>query len=164
MNIENILNELAAAPIEFEKILQRFSQSQLNWKPQSWEGIPSETFSAIEQICHLRDIEIDGYQIRFQRMVDENHPFLASVDGYELAEKRQYDRQNPERVMKEFNQARHKTIELLKSFAQTDFTRTGVFEGYGEVTLMSLVYFLRSHDLQHLSGMNWLLGKIGIEK
>ena len=160
---EFLLNELASAPNEFERISQRFPKDQLNWKPQSWEGIPSETFSALEQICHLRDIEIDGYQVRFRRIVSENYPTLGSIDGYELAEKRQYQRQNIDIVLNEFRRARNQTIEMIKDFSATDFQRKGVFEGYDEVTLLSLLYFLRSHDWQHLSGLSWLLGKLEAE-
>jgi hypothetical protein len=29
-------------------------------------------FSALEQACHLRDIEIDGYQVRLRRTCQES--------------------------------------------------------------------------------------------
>jgi hypothetical protein len=38
--------------------------------------------------------------------------------------------------------------------------RTAVFEGYGPLSLRSLVHYLCSHDQQHLAGLQWLLGKI----
>jgi hypothetical protein len=38
--------------------------------------------------------------------------------------------------------------------------RTAEFEGYGALTLRSLVHYLCSHDQQHLAGLQWLLGKI----
>jgi hypothetical protein len=41
-----------------------------------------------------------------------------------------------------------------------DLTRTGVFEGYGSLSLRSLIHYLCSHDQQHLAGLQWLLGKI----
>jgi hypothetical protein len=44
------------------------------WAPGSWAGVPSEALTAIEQICHVRDIEIDGYQHRLERTL------LESVD------------------------------------------------------------------------------------
>jgi hypothetical protein len=33
--------------------------------------VPSEPLTAIEQVCHVRDIEIDGYHRRFHRALDE---------------------------------------------------------------------------------------------
>jgi hypothetical protein len=49
---------------------------------------------------------------------------------------------------------------LLRSLDAASFERTAEFEGYGPVTLRGLVHFLCSHDQQHLSGLQWLLGKI----
>lgn len=43
-----------------------------HWRPRSWDGIPSERLSAIEQICHVRDIEVDGYHARFCRTLNED--------------------------------------------------------------------------------------------
>jgi hypothetical protein len=36
----------------------------VHWRPDSWEGMPSERLTAMEQICHVRDIEVDGYHVR----------------------------------------------------------------------------------------------------
>lgn len=38
--------------------------------------------------------------------------------------------------------------------------RTGEFAEYGRLTLRALVHYLRSHDQQHLAGIQWLAGKI----
>jgi hypothetical protein len=38
--------------------------------------------------------------------------------------------------------------------------RTAEFEGYGALSIRSLVHYLSSHDQQHLAGMQWPLGKI----
>jgi hypothetical protein len=59
-----------------------------------------------------------------------------------------------------FRQARASTIELLRSLTPAQFDRRAVFEGYGPVSLRSLVHYLCSHDQQHLAGLQWLLGKI----
>jgi hypothetical protein len=40
-----------------------------------------ERLSALEQACHLRDIEIDGYQVRLRRTCQETRPLLVSLDG-----------------------------------------------------------------------------------
>ncbi len=67
---------------EAEKLLSYFPLDKLNWKPKSWDGNIGENFSAIEQICHLRAIEIDGYRYRIQAMLTYNKPNLKSVEGY----------------------------------------------------------------------------------
>ena len=92
----------AAIPAEFK-----------SWAPSSWEGVPSEPFTAIEQICHVRDIEIDGYHLRFQRTLSESNPTLASIDSEILAKKRSYATSNPSEVFTSFRVARVKSIELI---------------------------------------------------
>ena len=80
-----MLSELAAMPDEIETLIRRVPVEKLDWKPESWEGIPGERFSALEQACHLRDIEIDGYHRRFGRTLTEELPDLASIDSSAMA-------------------------------------------------------------------------------
>src|SRR4030095_3167879 len=79
---------LAAFPAELEKHYGAFPAEFVHWAPASWAGVPSEAFTAIEQVCHVRDIEIEGYQVRFRRTLDEASPLLASVDSEDEAHAR----------------------------------------------------------------------------
>src|SRR5262249_38562421 len=71
----------------------------LDWRPPSWDGIPSERFTAIGQLCHVRDIEIDGYHVRIRRMLEEKTPLLASIDSEALAGPRRYAEADPDEVL-----------------------------------------------------------------
>ena len=154
------LNALRAFPGELEAHYALFPATHSHWAPPSWEGVPSEALTAIEQVCHVRDIEIEGYQYRLERTLAEENPFLPSIDTEAIARDRRYGESNAARVLAEFRAARAKTIHLLESLTPSQFARTAVFEGYGAVTLRGLVHFLCSHDRQHLAGLQWLLGKI----
>ena len=129
------------------------------WRPDSWAGIPSEPFSPIEQICHVRDVEIDGYHIRFRRTLEEENPFLPDLDGETLARERRYASQDAASVFAAFRAARAKTLELISTFTPQQLARPAQFNG-GPATLLSLVHYLCSHDQQHLSGLQWLLARI----
>ena len=122
--------------------------------------MPSEAFTALEQVCHVRDIEIDGYHVRFRRTLDEDSPTLASIDSEALARERHYAHADAARMFAEFRAARARTVELLRELGDAQLRRRAVFEGYGAVTLRGLAHYLCSHDQQHLSGLQWLLGKI----
>jgi hypothetical protein len=63
-------------------------------------------------------------------------------------------------VLEDFRQARAQTVALISGLSPGQLARTAVFEGYGQVTVRSLVHYLCSHDQQHLAGLQWLLGKI----
>ena len=151
---------LTAFPAELEKHYAAFPPDYVNWAPPSWEGVPSEAFTALEQVCHVRDIEIDGYQVRFRRTLDEDSPALASIDSEALAQQRDYGHADARRMFAEFREARARTLALLRGLDDAQLQRPAVFEGYGRVTLRGLVHYLCSHDQQHLSGLQWLLGKI----
>ena len=151
---------LAAFPAELEKHYAAFPAEFVHWAPQSWVGVPSEAFTAIEQVCHVRDIEIEGYQVRFQRTLSEDTPHLPSIDSEALARARDYGRGDVRRAFAEFRAARERTLSLLRGLDAAQFARPARFEGYGRVTVRGLVHYLCSHDQQHLSGLQWLLGKI----
>jgi hypothetical protein len=151
---------LEAFPRELEKHYAAFPAQFVHWVPASWDGVPSEHFTAIEQVCHVRDIEIEGYQVRFRRTLDEHSPFLPSIDSVIIAKQRDYGRADVAQVFADFRSAREKTLLLLRGLSSSELERPATFEGYGAVTMRGLVHYLCSHDQQHLAGLQWLLGKI----
>jgi hypothetical protein len=161
LNVHSItLDALAAFPSALERHYAVFPRELVHWTPPSWDGVPSEPFTAIEQVCHVRDIEIEGYQVRFRRTLGEASPFLPSIDSEPIAKERNYGAADAAQVFASFRAARAETIALLRSLGPAELERRAEFEGYGPVTLRGLMHFLCSHDQQHLSGLQWLLGKI----
>jgi hypothetical protein len=156
----DLVSQLEAMPELLERCFRLVPVEFRRWLPESREGAPGEMFSALGQICHVRDIETDGYRDRFRRVLEEEVPFLPSVDGQRLAVERGYDTASPDQVFAQFRQARSQTVDLLRALKPTQAERRAVFEGYGEVTLTGLAHYLCSHDQQHLACLHWLLGKI----
>lgn len=156
----NTLASLAAMPNRLAEAFRSVPESRRDWEPGSWEGIPGERFSALGQICHVRDIEVLGYHVRIRRMLDETEPALVSLDSDELAARRRYHEAEAEEVLASFRDARQTTIRLLRGISADELGRRGTFGEYGALTLRSLVHYLASHDNQHLACMDWLLGQI----
>lgn len=154
------LSALAAFPSQLEAHYAAIPEAFRHWAPPSWEGVPSEAFTAIEQLCHVRDIEIEGYHVRFRRTLTENRPTLASIDSEPLAIERNYGAAGTNQVLADFRLARMQTMEIVSSLTDAQLARTAVFEGYGPLTMRSLIHYLCSHDQQHLAGLQWLAGKI----
>ena len=69
-----ILATLEAAPAQLSSLFRQVPAGALRWVPDSWEGIPGERFCFADQMCHIRDIEVDGYQVRIRRIVEEDLP------------------------------------------------------------------------------------------
>jgi len=153
------LAALADFPDRLEAYYSVVPRDYKNWHPSSWEGVPSEPFTPIEQVCHVRDIEIDGYHVRFRRTLEESNPLLASLDGELLAKKRSYATTDAAAVLAEFREARRKTVAAISNLTPQQLARAAEFEG-NSVSLRGLVHNLCSHDQQHLAGLQWLLGRM----
>jgi hypothetical protein len=154
------LNALIAFPEQLEAHFAAVPAEFIGWAPASWDGVPSEPFTAIEQVCHVRDIEVEGYHVRIRRVLDEINPTLASIDSEAVAKERSYAKESATTALATFRAARAATIALISQLTPAQYSRTGVFEGYGALSLRSLIHYLCSHDQQHLAGLQWLRGKI----
>ena len=155
------LNALRAFPAQFESHYALIPATHKHWAPASWDGAPSEALTAIEQVCHIRDIEIDGYHRRIERALSEDNPFLPSLDTDALVRDRRYGEADAREALAAFREARSKTLQIVEGLTPAQLARTAVFEGYGRVTVQGLIHYLCSHDQQHLAGLQWLLGKMG---
>jgi hypothetical protein len=154
-----------AALAEFPRRLEAYygivPSERKNWTPSSWDGVPSEPFTPVEQICHVKDIEIDGYHVRLRRTLEERHPLLASIDGERLAQERAYGSAEAAHVLRDFARARGETLALISRLTPQQLSRTAEFEGHA-ITLRGLVHNLCSHDQQHLAGLQWLLARMEV--
>lgn len=157
---EFTLTALAEFPDQIEALYAAFPGHGTHWKPDYWDGIPSESLTALEQLCHVRDIEIDGYHVRIDRTLHEHDPLLISLDTYRLRNERHYERANAAEVLAAFRAARGQTLARIANLSDEQWSRGANFEGYGAVTLRGIVHYLASHDQQHLAGLHWLLGKL----
>ena len=76
------LHALAAFPAQLAAHFALFPVEARHWAPSSWDGVPSEPLTAIEQVCHGRDIEIEGYgPLTFKSLIH----YLCSHDQQHLA-------------------------------------------------------------------------------
>src|ERR1700756_1004431 len=117
------LRALADFPAHLEAHYAAFAPAFTHWAPPSWEGVPSEALTAIEQLCHVRDIEIDGYQVRIRRTLDETAPLLPSIATYGLGRDRAYARDEPARVLAAFRAARAATMEMIAGLSDAQLAR-----------------------------------------
>lgn len=153
------LDALRTFPDTLARHVHDLPAAALDFRPPSWDGIPSERFTIREQLCHVRDIEIDGYHLRFHRLLNEESPSLVSIDSEALVGPRGYADADPAAVVDAIRAARATTVAILERLGPAELARAGRFEGYGAVTVRGLAHYLCSHDQQHLAGVQWLLGQ-----
>jgi len=141
---QQLLAQLAHTPAQLSELIDRLPQDSVRVRPA-----PDE-FSVVENICHLRDIEIEGYAIRIRRLITENHPTLSDIDGTRLAIEREYNSQDLQEALMTFTRARQENLSVLGKASDSDFEREGVLEGAGGITLEKLLEVMCEHDEGHV--------------
>jgi hypothetical protein len=157
--MEPTVAALARFPRGFEAHYRSIPAEFRGWAPASWDGFDGERFTGIEHLCHVRDIEVEGYRVRFRRALSEENPTLDSIDGYELARSRNYSRTTDSDALESFRTARQETLQMISALRDDQLSRPAVFEG-SPVTVRGLIHHLCKHDYLHLAGVQWLLARI----
>jgi len=107
-----------------------------------------EMFALVEQACHLRDVDRDGYLVRVRRILAEDEPTLAPFFGDVVARERAYLAQDAHAAARDFAAARAELVALLAGVAPAGLERTAMFGG-GRITLRGLVGMIEEHDRGH---------------
>jgi DinB superfamily len=142
---------LSDTPSRVRELLQLLPES-------TWRTRPSaDAFSAVEQVCHLRDLEEEGYGVRLTRMLSETTPALPDFDGARVAIERAYNEQDLDEALEGFTHARERNVATFSSLDESEFKRKGTLEGVGDITIRDLLSMMREHDDGHLSEFNTLI-------
>ena len=108
-----------------------------------------DAFSLIENVCHLRDVDREGYAVRVARMAEEVLPELADVDGGALAKARNYQSQELERALQQFARERRHALETVRAAARQDLARRATWGAFGVLTLAEVLQHWVAHDDGH---------------
>jgi len=145
-----ILESLARTPESIDSMLMRLPSSQ--WSAKTYE----EEWSFVENICHLRDLETEGYAVRIARILAEEKPFLPDFDGSRVAIERKYIDQDARQALSDFTTTRANNVARLKGLRPESLERTGTFENTGAITIRQLIDMIHKHDQQHLGDLTRL--------
>ena len=142
-----LIKSLAETPSKLAQLLRPLSLQQLRVKE-------SDQFSALENICHLRDIEVEGYAERIKRILEEKDPSLPDIDGARLAVEREYNHEDLDSAFTAFSNARRNNMELVRRLDDDQLARKGNLEGTGLISLQRLLEMMEEHDHGHLAELN----------
>lgn len=151
MKIADIIDELGSLPLVLEDELKRLTDSELRQRPDD------SHFSLLEQVCHLRDIEVEGYTRRLHLLLAEDRPTLHDLDGTALAKVRDYNAQAFLPALGAFQAARHANLLRLQRMHERDLTRRGHLEKVGEISIGRLLELWVAHDREHRKEIDGLL-------
>jgi hypothetical protein len=113
-------------------------------------------FALVEQACHLRDLEREGYLVRVRRMLSETLPTLDGFDGVAVSRARNYMTQDARIAAQEFAAARREVTGLLAATTREDLERMAIFSER-RITLRDLVAMMEAHDREHRAEIERLI-------
>ena len=145
--LQELLYQLHSTPAQVAETVDGLSLNAVTIRPDSGD------FSLLENVCHLRDIEVEGYSVRIRRILSEDNPKLADINGGKLAAERDYNNQNLSAALSAFTEARRQNLSVLKELSDEQFERTGELEGSGQVMLNRLLELMCDHDSDHVDEM-----------
>jgi hypothetical protein len=115
------------------------------------------TFSPVEHVWHLADLEREGFGVRIHRLLAETHPQLADFDGARIASERRYQSLSLAEGLIAFEQAREANLSALRTVPESAWSRSGTQDGVGVVALRDIPDLMRQHDAAHCAEIaEWL--------
>jgi transcriptional regulator with XRE-family HTH domain len=115
------------------------------WRTRASNG----GFSLVEHVCHLRDIDGDGYRVRLDRMLTEERPNLHDIDGDALAKESNYQNQDLTDALAAFTTTRWAIVARLAKLTPEERQRSGIMAGK-QITIEGLAAAMQAHDSEHL--------------
>lgn len=135
---------LAMMPTKLKAIADAIAEHQWRTRPRTGG------FSLVEHLCHLRDIDGEGYSIRIDHMLAEERPVLPDIDGGRLAAERDYQAQDARAVLEAFTTTRWAIVGRLGKLEPAQRRRVGLMAGTTEIDIDGLVSAMLTHDSEHL--------------
>ena len=123
----------------------------LNSSAWSHEPAPGD-WSLSELVCHLRDTEREIHHLQIELFKEQSEPFIPRPDTSVWASQRDYFHEDGASALKEFNEARRKTLLLLKEVAANSFAweRKARHAIFGPTNFLEVVGFIAEHDRLHI--------------
>jgi hypothetical protein len=140
--VTSLLDELQAFPLWLE---MRLAAPEIDWhcKPAIGEWCLTEV------MCHLRDVEHEVHQPRFQAILQSEGAFLPGAVADEWVDERAYHRQNGPRALASFLALRAETVALLPKPDSALWQRQGQHSFFGPTTMHELLNLVVQHDQAH---------------
>src|SRR5262245_48688621 len=111
---------------------------------------PDETnWSALEVLCHIRDIE-ESFMVRFQTIMATDEPKFLPVEPDRWASERQYQRNDPREALQAFRVRRDESLKFLRGLRPEQMERGGLHATRGRMTIADFVGLMAWHDDNHL--------------
>ncbi len=145
------LAELASMPNYLE-----LAFADLTPADRSRNGVDG-SFSPIEHIWHLADLEQQGFAARIERLKTEICPALEDFEGARIAREGNYRKRSWTQGLDAFRDARSANLSTLRSLDKQQWLRRGTQQGVGDISICDMPSLMAEHDDAHRSEIGaWL--------
>jgi hypothetical protein len=118
-----------------------------------------DEFCVVEHVCHLRDLERDGFTPRIRSLLEQTDPLLFPFDGTGVAATSNYRAENAYDALNAFLELRKHNVETLRVVPERDMQRTGHYAGDDPITLAVVVQGILDHDHDHRDRLRAMLAR-----
>jgi len=121
-------------------------------EPNQWKRRPEpDSWSPVEIVCHLRDVELEVNLPRYWALLTEERPFVSAVETDGWAAERAYIEQPPDEALATLARARKESLSILSSIRTAEWQRQARHALLGPTSLAELGGVSADHDLIHLA-------------
>jgi len=139
-----LISALAGLPDVAERLLKDLSSDD-----SRWDFRPDPTrFTLREVVAHLADWEPINLE-RVQRMLTEENPTLPDIDEGKLAIENDYAHSDPHGSLEWIRGGRLKFVQELQTIDPVNWSRTGIRESVGPLTVETFATLVAAHDGYH---------------
>ena len=155
-SIDSVLGVLSATPAVINGLSCGLNSSAWSHKPAPGD------WSLSELVCHLRDTEREIHQTQIELFKEQSEPFIPRPDTGVWASQRDYFHEDGASALKEFNEARRKTLLMLKEVATDRFVweRKARHAIFGPTNFLEVIGFIAEHDRLHIQQAWSILKKL----
>ena len=145
-SVDSVLGILSATPAALNGFALRLDRTAWSHKPAADEWCLKEVVS------HLRDTEREVHQMQIELFKEQDEPFIPRPDTSVWANQRDYMHEDCAVALKEFNEARRKTLNLIKEITVEPSTweRKARHAIFGPTNFLEVVGFIAEHDRLHV--------------
>lgn len=144
MTTNLIINQLALNSTVILSHFQSIDKGLLHYRPTP------DSWNLIEVLCHLRDEEIEDWRTRLTCVLENPSVPPPPINPAAWVKERDYDSQNVETAMREFDKAREESIVWLKSLKDAAWTNIYAHPSLGNFSGYRYLHNWLAHDYLHL--------------
>jgi FMN phosphatase YigB (HAD superfamily) len=151
---EAIMAIHSSTPAVMDGLLRGLTSDDWKRKPSSSE------WTLTELICHLRDTEREIHHMQLKLFNGHEEPFIPRPDTGVWANQRDYLHEDGLTSLREFNEARMATLNILKNTPDESWERKARHAIFGPTNFREVVGFMADHDRMHVQQALSLLRRL----